>query len=276
MLRVLQITDTHISPAKAHFASNWAPVAAMARVLQPDLVVHTGDVTVDGADMAEDMVHCRALMDGLDLDWLAVPGNHDVGSENPDHHQAVNDERLARWDAHFGPDRWLREAGRWLLLGVDAMLMGSGHAREADQAAWVEAVLARALAEARPVALFLHKPLFLNDPDENDRGYWTVPGAARALYLAAIRAGTIRLVASGHLHTARIIRRDDTVYAFGASSGFIVDKLAPADLPGEKRLGATLHILGDDGSVESRLLTPEGLDTFVIDDVAHEVYPPHR
>ena len=103
-----------------------------------------------------------------------------------------------------------------------------------------------------------------------------MPGAARALYLAAIRAGTIRLVASGHLHTARIIRRDDTVYAFGASSGFIVDKLAPADLPGEKRLGATLHILGDDGSVESRLLTPEGLDTFVIDDVAHEVYPPHR
>ena len=145
MLRVLQITDTHISPAKAHFASNWAPVAAMARVLQPDLVVHTSDVTVDGADMAEDMVHCRALMDGLDLDWLAVPGNHDVGSENPDHHQAVNDERLARWDAHFGPDRWLREAGRWLLLGVDAMLMGSGHAREADQAAWVEAVLARSL-----------------------------------------------------------------------------------------------------------------------------------
>ena len=30
----------------------------------------------------------------------------------------------------------------------------------------------------------------------------------------------------------------------------------------------------EDGTVESRLLSPEGLDTYVIDDVVHEVYPP--
>jgi len=44
---IIQISDTHLSPVKPHFADNWAPLAAWIAAERPDLVIHTGDVTVD-------------------------------------------------------------------------------------------------------------------------------------------------------------------------------------------------------------------------------------
>ena len=49
-MRIIQISDTHLSPGKAHFVDNWAPLAGWIAEQQPDLVIDTGDVTVDGAD----------------------------------------------------------------------------------------------------------------------------------------------------------------------------------------------------------------------------------
>ena len=53
MRRIVQISDTHLSPAKQHFAGNWQPLRAWLAAQKPDLVIHTGDVTVDGADVDE-------------------------------------------------------------------------------------------------------------------------------------------------------------------------------------------------------------------------------
>ena len=99
------------APRARGFTANWHIAARLIEAERPDLIIHLGDVTVDGAgDPAE---HGQALeaMQALSAPRLAVPGNHDVGSENPDHIQAVNDLRISRWEAHFGPDRWLRDAG---------------------------------------------------------------------------------------------------------------------------------------------------------------------
>jgi len=45
-MRIIQISDTHLSPGKAHFADNWPPLARWIGEQRPDLVIHTGDVTV--------------------------------------------------------------------------------------------------------------------------------------------------------------------------------------------------------------------------------------
>ena len=37
-----------------------------------------GDVTLDGADLEEDMSYCAERMRDLGLPFLAIPGNHDV------------------------------------------------------------------------------------------------------------------------------------------------------------------------------------------------------
>ena len=48
---IIQISDTHLSPVKPHFADNWKPLAEWLAAEGPDLVIHTGDVTVDGGPM---------------------------------------------------------------------------------------------------------------------------------------------------------------------------------------------------------------------------------
>jgi hypothetical protein len=46
-------------------------------------------------------------------------------------------------------------------------------------------------------------------------------------------------------------------------------------MAGEKRLGAVLYDFGPDGFTAA-ISDVEGLQTFFIDDVVHEVYPPRH
>jgi 3',5'-cyclic AMP phosphodiesterase CpdA len=87
--------------------------------LQPDLVINTGDISFDGADLEDDLAFARTCHAGLDVPFRAIPGNHDVG-DNPwrqDLAQPITESRLSRYRHHFGDDHWLHEAGRWLLIG---------------------------------------------------------------------------------------------------------------------------------------------------------------
>ena len=132
-MRIVQISDTHLSPGKVHFNANWAPLARWIVEQHPDLIIHTGDVTVDGADIKEDFRYAAELMHGLGVRFRAVPGNHDVGHPGHDH-QPVNEERLERWRAHFSPDRWVEDVENRGLIGLNSMLLSSGDRKEALQA----------------------------------------------------------------------------------------------------------------------------------------------
>jgi 3',5'-cyclic AMP phosphodiesterase CpdA len=100
-MRIIQISDTHLSRGKTHFADNWPPLAAWIAAQNPDLVIHTGDVTIDGADIEDDLRYAAELMRRLGVPFRAVPGNHDVGDAGHPR-QPVTDERLARWRTYFG------------------------------------------------------------------------------------------------------------------------------------------------------------------------------
>jgi 3',5'-cyclic AMP phosphodiesterase CpdA len=139
-MRIIQISDTHLSPRKSHFGDNWAPLAAWIAAERPNLVIHSGDVTVDGADVEEDLRYAAGLMRDLGVPFRVVPGNHDVGDAGHPR-QPVDGERLARWRVHFGPDRWFEDAEGYRLIGLDAMLLGSGDLEETAQAAWLQRVM---------------------------------------------------------------------------------------------------------------------------------------
>ena len=89
-MEIVQISDTHLSRDKPHFLDNWAPITeAWIADQPPDLVIHTGDVTVDGAGAEADLSISPHLVDELGIRWRAI---HDVGNAR-DARQPVNAER---------------------------------------------------------------------------------------------------------------------------------------------------------------------------------------
>lgn len=271
MFRIIQISDTHLSPTKAHFADNWPPLAAWIAVQRPDLVIHTGDVTINGADDEEDLRHCAAAMDALGIPFCALPGNHDVGDSNHEH-QPVNVMRLARWHRHFGTDRWFADVAGWRLIGLDAMLFGSLLPEETAQLAWLEDTMGQ--AEGRRLAWFLHRPLFIERPDEGDTGYWSVKPEPRRALLALVRRHRVALIASGHLHKAHDFMHDGTRYMWGPSAAFLGGPRVLPPMPGDKRLGAVRYELVGN-AITADIVKVPGLTEHWIDIMLEEIYPAH-
>lgn len=271
MIRIVQISDTHLSPRKSHFAGNWAPLAMWIAAGRPDLVIHTGDLTVDGADDENDLRHCAGLMRDLGVRFRALPGNHDVGDAGH-RHQPVNTVRLAQWQQHFGPDRWFEDIEGWRLIGLDALLFGSGEPEERAQRSWLAELMEE--AKGRKLAWFLHRPLFLASPEEGDTGYWSVKPEPRRELLALLRRYEVALVASGHLHKAHDFTHDGTRYIWAPSSAFLCGPSVQPPMPGEKRLGAVRYEI-DGAEIRAGIVEVPGLAEHWIDDLLEEIYPAH-
>ncbi len=225
-IRIVQVSDTHVSRKRAYFVDNWDVFVEEMRRNPPNLIVHSGDVSFDGAADEDDIVFARSEKDRLAASWLAVPGNHDNG-ESPlaiRLQQPINAERMARWQHHYGPSRWCRDVGAWRLIGIDTALLGSGDPEEEAQHEFLE----RALSEryGRPVMLFQHLPPFENDAD--DTGFTTaaVPYAPRVQLLETCLRHGVAAIACGHLHVYRQMqyRGIQIVWAPATSFFNIVEK----------------------------------------------------
>jgi hypothetical protein len=177
---------------------------------------------------------------------------------------------LARWRAIFGPDRWVEDIEAVRLIGLDAMLLGSASPEEAMQAAWLDSVMKE--AGGRQTAWFLHRPLFLDAPDEPDTGYWSVKPQPRAQLMALVRGHAVGLVASGHLHKAHQFVREGTTYVWAPASSFLVGPKMQPPMPGEKQLGAVLYDFAGT-RWETTIGEVPGLVRYWLDDVIDEVYP---
>lgn len=267
-MRLIQISDTHVSASHQFFRSNLAATATWLRSQQATLFVHTGDLGMDSAGQEVDLYASRDWLAGLGAPFHCVPGNHDVGDRieiNP--RQPVNDARLQRWRDAIGPDRWLMDQQGWRLIGLNAMLLGTDQAEEQAQYSWFD----KALETDLPVAVFLHKPLFIDDPDEAPRGYWSVAPQPRQRVMASMRRARVKMVASGHLHLHRQQVVDGISYVWCPASSFVCGE-SQEELGGERRLGAVVHQFGVD-AVESQFLRPEGLDDLKIEPVQQILYP---
>jgi 3',5'-cyclic AMP phosphodiesterase CpdA len=268
MVRIVQISDTHIGKERARFLENWQPVLDWIKGQSPALILHGGDITLDGAGEEADLSHCAGLLGGLAAPCLVIPGNHDVGV--PGHaRQPISADRLARWRRHFDADRWLRDVGDWRLIGFNSMILGSSLAEEEEQFAWLEASMAG--AQGRRIGWFCHQPLFIHGYDDPDNGYWSVPPAPRARLRALSDRFDIGLVCTGHLHISRELTIGATRYVWCPSTAFTVGATKSL-FPGEKVLGAVVLDFEGRAVAVERVPLP-ALRQVWIEDVVHEVYP---
>ncbi len=266
-MKIIQITDTHFSPSKPHFNGNWAPLLTWIEAQNADLIVHTGDLTVDGADKAEDITFSMDLMRQATAPMLIVPGNHDVG-HLPGSDQPVNAERLQRWRALSGADRFVEDSQAWRLVGINALLLGHGDDEEEAQFEWLRTAFEQ--RNGRRLALFSHKPLFVDAPDEGDTGYWGVRPAQRQRLFDLIAAHDVALFASGHLHWAWQGEYKETSLTWGPSAAFVIDTME-REMPGERIVGAVVHEFGSE--LRSQIVAIPGMTAHVIDGIIHEIYP---
>ena len=64
--RIAQISDTHLSDRKPFFVDNFVRIAEVIRDSKPDLVLNSGDISLDGAGHEADLATAKQLHDGLD------------------------------------------------------------------------------------------------------------------------------------------------------------------------------------------------------------------
>ncbi|ALN71411.1 metallophosphoesterase [Aureimonas sp. AU20] len=279
-MRIVQISDTHLSPREPRFDANWQAALAFLKELQPDLVIHTGDLALDGADEARgeaELAHGAAAMAGLGDNALILPGNHDVG-HFPGMAQPVNAERLERWTRLVGPDRFCVDRGGWRLVGLNALLFGQAAlggeeaACAAEAAQWLFLEAALDGRDGRPVAIFSHKPVFVERIDEGETGYWGLRPAERARFMALCEAHDVRLHASGHLHSPWIGQHAGLAITWAPSTAFVLGEGERLGASG-RSLGLVLHELTPDGTVDSRLLAVPGLEEYDFSRIGAEIYP---
>jgi Icc protein len=261
--RIAQISDTHLSEARPFFVDNFVHVGEALRASRPDLVLNSGDVSLDGASQEADLVAGRRLHDELDLPLRFLPGNHDLGDaqETASHGEApIDSDRRERYVRHFGADWWSFDVPGWRVLGINAQLLGSDLPAAEEQHAEVSDSVAG--LGSRKIALFLHKPLFDQAAVETKISNRFLTLAQRGR-LSAMLGAAPALIASGHIHQYRTTTSDGSHHVWAPSTAFVLpERIQP--LYGLKKVGYVEHALEADGTHASRMVEVPGAVTIDI------------
>jgi 3',5'-cyclic AMP phosphodiesterase CpdA len=269
--RLVQLSDPHLSAERAYGVANFDALLGAIHADPPDLVVATGDLTLDDPDDPDDRAFARRRFERLAVPWRAVPGNHDIGDDGPEPWmgEPVTVLRREAWTLAWGPDWWAEEAGEWVVIGLDSLLLGSDLPAEADQASWLADVAAQ--AGRRPVMVLLHKPLWLSDPDAPAVSQKTVTAEGRRRLGAALGAARVQLIASGHLHQFRASVSDNRAQVWAPSTCFVSRAGEPSAYGATKTVGAVEYCF-DGGGVTWRLLRPAAMVDHDIHDLAGDAH----
>ncbi len=267
------VSDSHFSDRTPEADRNWSAVLRHVDAVGPDLVVHVGDVTVDGAHHPGELGLARQRLAEIPVPWHVVPGNHDVG-ENPGSDSGddvVTSGRVAAWDRVFGSDHWLVDVGAWRVLGLDAQLFGSGTVEEDDQWAFLE----DALRDAHRTVLVTHKPLTAGDDElATAPPYRFVPPPARARLTELCHAGGVELVLSGHVHQQRRLEAAGLCHHWVTTTWAVLPEWLQATV-GVKRCGLLELALPSDGTApEAVFVEPEGMAQLTLGENVPSPYEP--
>jgi 3',5'-cyclic AMP phosphodiesterase CpdA len=252
VFRLTQISDSHLSRRLPLFTENFHRVGEHIDATRPDLVVNSGDLAFDGYEHRDDLEFARLQHDALPVACRYLPGNHDIG-DNPTQvgefpKQLASEDKRQVFLSIFGEARWRFDAAGWCFIGLNSLVMNTGLACEEEQFEWLAAELS--VLKGKPLALFLHKPLFLNtpgDPELPASAIRYVPQPARRRLIELLAAVDCRLVGCGHVHQRRDFNWRHTRHIWAPSTGFILRSNERQELIGIKETGLVEYIFQPDG-----------------------------
>jgi 3',5'-cyclic AMP phosphodiesterase CpdA len=260
--RLTQISDTHLARRHQKLTDNFHRLSEHIDTTRPDVVVNTGDLAFDAPTNRDDLEFARELHAALPVSCRYLPGNHDIG-DNPTKIGPVPSQPATEADRQaflfaFGEDRWRFDAAGWCFIGLNSLVMNTGLACEAEQFDWLASQLSA--AAGKPVALFLHKPLYLHAPEDPEMPATSiryVPIPARSRLVQMLGSVDLRLVASGHVHQRRDFTYARIRQVWAPSAGFIISD-ARQELIAVKEVGLVEYRFRPD-SFEVRHVRAPGL-----------------
>ena len=262
--RLTQISDTHLARRLPTLTDNFHRVSEYIHATRPDLVVNSGDIAFDGPSSPDDLEFAKTLHDALPVPCRYLPGNHDIGDNptalGPVPSPPVTEANRQAFLGVFGEDRWRFDAAGWCFVGLNTLVMNSDLAFEAEQFGWLASELAT--VRGRPVALFLHKPLYLNSPDDPELPSTSIryiPQPARSRVLALLGSVDLRLVASGHVHQRRDFTYGRLRHIWAPSAGFVISDQRQ-DVIGIKQVGLVEYRFAPDSFEVRHARAPGQID----------------
>ena len=262
--RLIQISDTHLARRLPTLTQNFHRVSEYIDARRPDLVVNSGDLAFDGPTNRDDLEFARELHAALPVACRYLPGNHDIGDNptelGPAPPQPATEQERQNFLSIFGEDRWRFDAAGWRFIGLNSLVMNTSLASEAAQYDWLASQLSS--ADGKPVALFVHKPLYLNSPEDPELAASAIryiPMPARSRLVEMLRAADLRLVASGHVHQRRDFTYRHIRHVWAPSAGFIIPD-AKQEVIGTKEVGLVEYRFQPDSFEVRHVSAPGQID----------------
>ena len=168
-----------------------------ANKISPDFVVICGDMVhnSDSDEQFQELIRIsRLLNEDIKLYWVA--GNHDVGDK-------PTRAGLAQYKEQFGEYNYsFQEENCYFIVLNSSICYDPGSVPDEWDIliSFLEKELQIAASvQQRHKIIFMHHPLYLNDPNEGDN-YFVIPLARRAKIIDLITEYDVRAVFTGHLH----------------------------------------------------------------------------
>jgi len=271
--RLTQISDTHLARRLQKLTDNFHRVSEHIDATRPDLVINSGDLAFDAPTSRSDLEFAKELHDALPVPCRHLPGNHDIGDNptavGPAPKQPATEQERKNYLDVIGEDRWRFDEAGWCFIGLNSLIMNTGIESEAEQFGWLKSELSK--ANGKPVALFLHKPLFLNTPDDPEleaSAIRYIPQPRRKDLIEMFSAVDLRLVASGHVHQRRDFTFGHTRHVWAPSAGFVIpDRMQ--EVIGVKEVGLVEYRFAPD-SLEVRHVRAPGQIDVGLDELLGE------
>jgi len=240
MTRIVHVSDLHFELAPERLRPGVKQVldrsAALLRAAEPDLLVVTGDLTSYGCFDRDQLHGVRRWLDGLGLEYLVVPGNHDLsanqrrGTAYPimETYEPVAWERTNFAQAFGQGPMVKRMVGPVTVLGIGL--------RAGDPDASLVQLASELDALRTPALVLGHYPLCVTK-DQGvlaSFGYQGYIEGERDRLLAMLQGQPlVRGYLCGHVHAQTVTALGEDLYqlsagslGLGASAGWIIDLTA--------------------------------------------------
>ena len=222
----LHACDSHLGTPRSYrfrpaINKRWSAIKEQMASLNPEFLLHGGDLTRDGDTHEIEYQLAREDLDTLPFPTFAIPGNMDVGNKHTsvsgttrnwnDVELNMTSERLGLFASWFGPIHWTFLYRNVRFTGFFASVAGSGLKQECRLWQMLENIPNLPPAKHHVAVMhywpFMEQPdepeWDITNPDEYDNWYFSLDREPRLRLMELLKAASVEVLFCGHVHTGR-------------------------------------------------------------------------